>query len=395
MEITSREGTTQGDNLAMAFYAVSIKPLIDRLKAHLCRQPWFADEAASIGKLQHVKSWWESFLSLGPRYGYYPRPDKCWLILKDETSKKVAEDLFASSKVNITTEGHRYLGRTLGSAQFKQQYIGKLIEEWVIQIDKLSEMATREPHLSYAVFVKVMQSKWSFAMRTIPGIDDGLTKLEVHIRYFLEKIMGRTITDFELRVLALPCKIGGLGVFIPTTRAEREHENSKQLCTRLTSAVIEKCELPPWHCTEERKAIRKRNEEHTKLELNLILQEATPSLRRALEVLEPTGTPPRLSCMPSREHGFYFNRDEFRDCLNLRYEWPLVNMATKCECGQNNSIDHSLSCKLGGFVIMRHNCVRDLFADVLDSVCKDVSIEPCAILPDGTAQPSGDTKKNE
>ena len=51
-------------------------------------------------------------------------------------------------------------------------------------------------------------------------------------------------------------------------------------------------------------------------------------------------------------------------------------MATKFECGQNNSIDHSLSCKLGGFVIMRHNCVRDLFADVLDSVCKDVSIEP-------------------
>ena len=180
MEITSREGTTQGDNLAMAFYAVSIKPLIDRLKAHLCHQPWFADDAASIGKLQHVKSWWETLLSLGPGYGYYPRPDKCWLILKDETSKKVAEDLFASSKINITTEGHRYLGGTLGSAQFKQQYVGKLIEEWVIQIDKLSEMATREPHLSYAVFVKVMQSKWSFAMRTIPGIDDGLTKLVVH-----------------------------------------------------------------------------------------------------------------------------------------------------------------------------------------------------------------------
>ena len=51
-------------------------------------------------------------------------------------------------------------------------------------------------------------------------------------------------------------------------------------------------------------------------------------------------------------------------------------MAMKCECGQNNSIDHSLNCNLGGFVIMRHNCFRDLFADVLDSVCKDVSIEP-------------------
>ena len=56
MEITSCEETTQGNNPAMAFYAVSIKPLIDRLKTHLCHQPWFADDAASIGKLQHVKA---------------------------------------------------------------------------------------------------------------------------------------------------------------------------------------------------------------------------------------------------------------------------------------------------------------------------------------------------
>ena len=85
----------------MAFYAVSIKPLIDRLKAHFCHQPWFDDDAASFGKLQHVKSLWESWLSLGPRYGDYPRPDKCWLILKDETSKKVAEDLSQVQKLKL------------------------------------------------------------------------------------------------------------------------------------------------------------------------------------------------------------------------------------------------------------------------------------------------------
>ena len=46
------------------------------------------------------------------------------------------------------------------------------------------------------------------------------------------------------------------------------------------------------------------------------------------------------------------------------------------ECGARNDFDHALVCKLGGFVIMRHNAVRDIEADFLRYVCKDVSVEP-------------------
>ena len=70
------------------------------------------------------------------------------------------------------------------------------------------------------------------------------------------------------------------------------------------------------------------------------------------------------------------NRDEFRDALCLRYVWHLKKMAHTCECGAANDIDHALICKLGGFVIMRHNAVRDVEADFLRNVCKDVSVEP-------------------
>ena len=51
-------------------------------------------------------------------------------------------------------------------------------------------------------------------------------------------------------------------------------------------------------------------------------------------------------------------------------------MARICECGSPNNIDHALTCKLGGFVIMRHNTVRDVEADFLRTICKDVSVEP-------------------
>ena len=48
-------------------------------------------------------------------------------------------------------------------------------------------------------------------------------------------------------------------------------------------------------------------------------------------------------------------------------------MAQTCECGAANDVDHALICKLGSFVIMRHNAVRDVEADFLRNVCKDVT----------------------
>ena len=39
-------------------------------------------------------------------------------------------------------------------------------------------------------------------------------------------------------------------------------------------------------------------------------------------------------------------------------------------------VDHSMICKLGGFITQRHNELRDLEAEFLSMVCSDVEIEP-------------------
>ena len=53
---------------------------------------------------------------------------------------------------------------------------------------------------------------------------------------------------------------------------------------------------------------------------------------------------------------------------------------TYCACGETNSVDHSLICKLGGYNSMRHNLVRDSEAQIMREVCRDVQIEP-TLLP--------------
>ena len=73
--VLSREGTTQGDPLAMGMYALGILPLIRKLD-HLAKQVWFADDATTGGKLKQLREWWDEIISVGPSYGYFANPKK-------------------------------------------------------------------------------------------------------------------------------------------------------------------------------------------------------------------------------------------------------------------------------------------------------------------------------
>ena len=69
--LLSSEGTTQGDPLAMAIYAVSAVPLIDAIRVCDVRQAWFADDATAVGLLSGLCKWWSGLVQLGPAYGYH------------------------------------------------------------------------------------------------------------------------------------------------------------------------------------------------------------------------------------------------------------------------------------------------------------------------------------
>ena len=74
--------------------------------------------------------------------------------------------------------------------------------------------------------------------------------------------------------------------------------------------------------------------------------------------------------------GFNLNKREFRDGLSLRYDRPIAHISFTCLCGVPFTIDHAMICMRGGFVIQRHNELRQLEAELLNMVCKDVATEP-------------------
>ena len=52
------------------------------------------------------------------------------------------------------------------------------------------------------------------------------------------------------------------------------------------------------------------------------------------------------------------------------------NLPISCPCGNKFDIQHSLSCKKGGFIYIRHIDLRDLTANIMSEVCTDTEIEP-------------------
>ena len=73
---------------------------------------------------------------------------------------------------------------------------------------------------------------------------------------------------------------------------------------------------------------------------------------------------------------FVLNKKEFRDAMNLRYGKDLKGLPSKCPCGQFFNMTHTLNCKTGGFVAIRHNRVIYFEAQLLTEICDDVEIEP-------------------
>ena len=102
--------------------------------------------------------------------------------------------------------------------------------------------------------------------------------------------------------------------------------------------------------------------------------------KRLVKISTEKGASNRLTMLPITEHGFELSKQQLWDSVSLRYGWEITNLPTFCPCGSKFDIQHSMSCKKGGFVSIRHKDLRDITARMVSEVCKDTEIEP-KLLP--------------
>ena len=274
----------------------------------------------------------------------------------------------------------------IGSIDFKRSYVKKKVDKWIDDIKDLSLLAVEEPQIALSAYTKGICHRWTFIQRTVDGISSLFSPLEECIREnLIPAIIGRNISDFERKVLSLPVRYGGLGIANPVETCEREYHASKLITEDLAALLYRQEQDLTLFDTEKQEAVikeLKKNKEIfiTDYQKQLSLQSNNITIKRAMELNKERGSGSWLTVLPLEEHGFCLNKQEFRDSLCLRYGWSVPNMPHFCGCGQKNNIDHTLICKKGGYVAMRHNNLRDLNAELQREVCRDVVVEP-QLLP--------------
>ena len=202
----------------------------------------------------------------------------------------------------------------------------------------------------------------------------------------ISAIVGRRISDKERRMLAMPVRFGGIGIMNPTTTALYEYETSIKITENLKEMIFNQERTLENYDEDEVKMIinqtKQEKDKRLSSEFESVEIEANEDLRRFLDLAREKSAGAWLTALPIQATGYVLNKEDFHGAICLRYGWRVPNTPMYCSCGKENDTDHALTCHLGGYVIMRHNRIRDLEATILNDVCKDVKIEP-ELQPDG------------
>ena len=381
-ELLSAEGTTQGCPMAMPSYGIGILPLLLLIKDNdeLLKHVAYADDIGGGSRLANLRRWWDRVVMYGPMLGYYPKPSKSWLVVKPEKEDE-ARRVFADTGINITTEGRKYLGGYVGTREGAVKYVETLQEEWLSQLEELSKIAQAEPQAAYAAFTSGFRHKVTYFIRTIPDLKEVLQPLDRMVdEQFIPAITeGQIVSKDDRKLISLPVRLGGLGIPIFAEMCDREFNNSLRITEMLRQNIVAQEQMLVVDRDAERTIelkIKHERNEHQENMLTILRGKMNKSQLRGNDIAQMKGASAWLTSLPLKEEDYVLNKREFFDSVAMRYRWPLKRLPTNCVCGQKFNMDHALQCGNGGYVIRRHNRIRDLFAHLLNEVAAGVHTEP-------------------
>ena len=312
--IWSKEGATQGDPAAMAFYALATRPLMDVLaKINDIIQSWYADDTAACGGLENLKTWWDKLCEIGPSYGYFPNPSKTILVVKDNFNMPMARALFEQSGVKVTLTGERHLGAVIGSKEFKEKYVKDKVSGWVKDVEELALIAKDEPQLAYSAYIKGMSHRWTYVQRTIGDISHLFKPLEQAIsQKFIPAMLGREVSETYRDIFALPIRLGGLGIANPVTTSDSEYRASTAISSQFTDLILQQvcCTAQLDRKTIKAKVavIKQAKESQLKASYKQLSEKLSLIRQKSLELGCEKGASCWLSALPLQSLGYIIKK---------------------------------------------------------------------------------------
>jgi hypothetical protein len=186
----------------MGMYALGTRPLIESLANEVSNeqiiQVWFADDSTSGGNLGSVRKWWDHLKENGPKYGYYPKPTKTHIIVKDTAKIVEVQEIFSGEGIKITVDGQRHIGAALGTEAFKKWYVENKVKKWIKDVEDLADLAEEEPQAAFSAFNTSIAHRWTFLQRVVEDISELFEPLETAIREkLIPALVGKPVSELE------------------------------------------------------------------------------------------------------------------------------------------------------------------------------------------------------
>ena len=383
-EIKSAEGSIQGDPIAMQAYGIGILPFLSVIKPELdkekMKQVAYADDIGGGAKLRMLRDWWDRIVEHGPSFGYFPKPEKSWLVVKEEKLEE-AREMFKFTGIKITIDGRKYLGGFVGKHEGKINYVEELVEEWISQLTVLAKVAKCEPQAAYSCFTAGFKHKLTYFIRTIPNIKEVIEKVDNYVDDYLIPALteGQAMSEESRKLLTLPVRMGGMGIPRFAEICEDEYRNSQRITERLNTKILaqdNRFVSDQAHEKAVEAAIKKERQKRQEELLAELRGKMNKEQLRRNDVAGMKGASAWLNALPTKAEGFALNKREFFDALAMRYGWDIRRLPLHCACNAAFTVTHAMNCGTGGYVIRRHNRLRDLFAKMLNDVAYGVHTEP-------------------
>ena len=165
---------------------------------------------------------------------------------------------FQGYNITITTDGHRHVRAPVGSNENKEEFVIAKVAEWVKQLEILINFACIEPQATFFGFIQGLRHRYTFLMRTIPGISHLLKPLDDAIDTFIKVLLqGFALSTTEPVLFSLPVKYGGMGLIIN----QEEYQNSREITKESTNKVIRKIKFQDNHVSTAKIKITSKSKE--------------------------------------------------------------------------------------------------------------------------------------
>ena len=103
-----------------------------------------------------------------------------------EVCIEIANETFQDYNIKIATDGHRHVDAVVGSNENKEEFVTAKVSKWVKHREVLTNFACTEPHAAFSGFLYGLRHRYTYFLKTIPGISHLLKPLDDAIDIFIK-----------------------------------------------------------------------------------------------------------------------------------------------------------------------------------------------------------------